>query len=131
MDIFDTSALANAKTKYSNIIQTLDGTMVIGNPNDRVNEGHIRVGTTPEMMEDSVLPGDIVLVTNRYETQQFAVECDAGCLIICCGADVSKRVIASAERHGCAIIVTPYDTYAAARLINMRARAGQSSRRSR
>lgn len=119
MDIFDTGALANAKTKYSNVIQTLDGTMVIGNPDGRVKEGHIRVGTTPEMMEDSVLPGDIVLVTNRYETQQFAVECDAGCLIICCGADVSKRVIASAERHGCAIIITPYDTYAAARLINM------------
>ena len=119
MDIFDTGALAESKTKYSNIIQTLNGEMVIGDPNGRIKEGHIRVGTTPEMMEDSVLPGDIVLVTNRYETQQFAVECDAGCLIICCGAEVSKRVIASAERHGCAIIITPYDTYAAARLISM------------
>ena len=71
------------------------------------------------MMEDTIKAGDIVLVTNRYETQQFAVECDAGCLVICCGANVSKRVIASAERHGCTIITTPYDTFAAARLIGM------------
>ena len=32
------------------------------------------MGTTPELMEDIVHEGDIVLVTNRFETQLFAVE---------------------------------------------------------
>ena len=119
MDIFDTAMLSEAQTSYKNIIETLNGTLLLGDPNGRVTKGNVRVGTTPEMMEDAIKAGDIVLVTNRYETQQFAVECDAGCLVICCGANVSKRVIASAERHGCTIITTPYDTFAAARLIGM------------
>ena len=119
MDIFDTAMLSEAQTSYKNIIETLNGTLLLGDPNGRVTKGNVRVGTTPEMMEDTIKAGDIVLVTNRYETQQFAVECDAGCLVICCGANVSKRVIASAERHGCTIITTPYDTFAAARLIGM------------
>ena len=121
MDIFDTQMLSDSMTYYKNVVETLNGTMILGNPDDKILEGSVRVGTTPEMMEDTVMPGDIVLVTNRYETQQFAVECDAGCLVICCGAEVSRRVVASAERHGCAIITTPYDTFAAARLIGMSA----------
>ncbi len=120
MDI-DTTALATARTKYANVISTLQGEMVLGDPEAEITRGNIRVGTTPEMMEDTILPGDIVLVTNRYETQQFAVECEAGCLVICCGAHISKRVLASAEHHGCTVITTPYDTYAAARLISMSA----------
>lgn len=119
MDALDTSALADAQTSYQNIVDTLEGEILLGNPEDRITSGHIRVGTTPEMMEDTVKPGDIVLVTNRYETQQFAVECGAGCLVICCSARVSEQVVASARKHGCSIITTSYDTYAAARLISM------------
>ena len=119
MDVFDTSVIAEAHTCYANIVDTLNGEMVLGDPTARVTKGNVRVGTTPEMMEDTVKPGDIVLVTNRYETQQFAVECKAGCLVICCDAHISDHVVASAKRTGCAIISTPYDTYAAARLISM------------
>ena len=119
MDVFDMSVIGESHTCYANIIDTLNGEMILGNPTDRVTRGNVCVGTTPEMMEDTVKPGDIVLVTNRYETQQFAVECEASCLVVCCSAHVSSKVIASAERHGCAIIATPYDTYAAARIISM------------
>lgn len=119
MDILDTEVLATSRTKYANILSTLDATMVLGDPEAVITNGKMCVGTTPEMMEDMVDEGDIVLCTNRYETQQFAVDCGAQCLIICCGADVSQRVLASAERHGCSVITTPYDTYAAARLVTM------------
>ena len=119
MDVFDTAVIGESHTCYANIIDTLKGEMILGDPTARVEGGNVRVGTTPELMEDTVQPGDIILTTNRYETQQFAVECEASCLIVCCSAHVSHRVIASAERHGCAIITTPYDTYAAARLISM------------
>ena len=71
------------------------------------------------MMEDTVKAGDLVLVTNRYETQQFAVGAGASCIVVCCGAHVSAQVKESAESRGCTIIATPYDTYAAARLICM------------
>ena len=119
MDIFDTSVLASAHTSYLNILTTLDGKMVVGDPNDHVGNGKVCVGTTPELMETVVAPGDIVLVSNRYETQQFAIESGASCLIACLDSNVSSRVVSSAQEHGCAIITTPYDTYAAARLISM------------
>ncbi len=119
LDIFDTQVIAEAHTSYANIVSTLNGEMLLGDPASTVETGSVRVGTTPEMMEDTIKPGDVVLVTNRYETQQFAVECEAGCIVVCCGASVSPQVMASAERHGCFIITTPYDTYAASRLICM------------
>ena len=119
MDVFDMSVIGESRTCYANIVDTLKGEMILGDPTGRVASGCVRVGTTPEMMEDTVKPGDIVLVTNRYETQQFAVESEASCLVVCCSAHISSKVISSAERHGCAIITTPYDTYAAARIISM------------
>ena len=119
MDIFDSGVLSSSNTCYLNVLDTLKGEMVVGDPTARITRGNVCVGTTPELMEEVVKPGDIVLVTNRYETQQFAVECDAGCVIICCGAHVSAKVAKKAEESGCTIITTPYDTYEAARLITM------------
>ena len=119
MDIFDNAVLSESQTVYSNVVETLQGEMVAGDPNGRIMQGKVRVGTTPEMMEGNIEKGDIVLVTNRYETQRFAVEAGASALIICNDAGVSSIVIEAAKRHGCTVITTPYDTYAAARLICM------------
>ncbi|MGI6756131.1 MAG: putative manganese-dependent inorganic diphosphatase [Atopobiaceae bacterium] len=119
MDIFDTAVLATSKTLYTNVLDTLNAEMVAGDPNSCVPDGKIRVGTTPEMMEGNIQQGDIVLVTNRYETQRFAVESGVGCVIVCNGAHVSHVVVNEAQQRNCTIITTPYDTYAAARLISM------------
>ena len=119
MDVFDDDVVATSHTSYKNIVETLQGELIMGDLDDRVTRGKVCVGTSPEMMEDTLEEGDIVLTTNRYENQQFAVSGGAGCLIVCCGARVSKQVLASAEQNGCTVITTPYDTYAAARLISM------------
>ena len=91
MDIFDTQVVSNAKTKYANIVETLKGELVLGDPEGEVTRGNVRVGTSPEMMEGLIEPGDIVLVTNRYETQRFAVESGIRLLIICKTAAPSSR----------------------------------------
>ena len=119
MDVFDGGVIGESHTCYASIADTLQGEMLLGDLTARVAGGKVCVGTTPEMMRDAVQPGDIVLVTNRHETQQFAVEAGASCLVICCGAEVSDEVMASAEKSGCSIIATPHDTYAAARIISM------------
>ena len=119
MDILDNTVLSESRTPYKNIVSTLGGEMLVGDINDVVPAGHVIVGTSPEMMEDSIQEGDVVLCTNRYETQRFAVEAGAGCLIVCHSAKVSGVVRSAAEERGCAIITTPYDTYASARLITM------------
>ena len=64
MDVFDTSVIGESHTCYANIIDTLKGEMILGDPTARVDGGNVRVGTTPELMEDTVEPGDIVLTTS-------------------------------------------------------------------
>ncbi|WP_058271138.1 putative manganese-dependent inorganic diphosphatase [Olsenella massiliensis] len=119
MNVFDTTIIAESRTLFANIISTLKGTMLQGDADARVTTGKVVVGTTPEMMEGKIEQGDTVLVTNRYETQRFAVESGASCLVVCNDARISNVVLDAAAANGCTVISTPYDTFAAARLISM------------
>ena len=119
MDVFDTGVLASSKTSYKNILETLDGTMVVGDENAVCTTGHIRIGTaTPEMLESSVEKGDIVILTNRYESQLCAIEKEASLLILCNGAKVGHTIRRIAEEMDVAIMTAPCDTYAAGKLMS-------------
>ena len=119
MDVFDTGVLAKSATTYKNILETLGGTMVVGNENSVCTTGHIKIGTaTPEMLENNVEKGDIVILTNRYESQLCAIEKEASLLIICNGAKVGHTIQRIAEEMGVAIMTAPCDTYAAGKLIS-------------
>ena len=119
MDVFDTGVLATSRTTYKNILETLGGTMVVGNENAVCTTGHIRIGTaTPEMLENNVEKGDIVILTNRYESQLCAIEKEASLIIICNGAKVGRTIQRIAEETGVAIMTAPCDTYAAGKLMS-------------
>ena len=119
MDVFDTAVLAKSRTSYKNILETLNGTMVVGNADAVCTTGHIKIGTaTPEMLESSVEKGDIVILSNRYESQLCAIEKEASLLIICNGAKVGRTIQRIADETGVAIMTTPVDTYAAGQLIS-------------
>ena len=119
MDVFDTGILAKSQTTYRNILETLGGTMVVGREDDVCTTGHIRIGTaTPEMLENSMEKGDIVILTNRYESQLCAIEKEASLIIICNGAKVGRTIQRIAEEMGVAIMSAPVDTYAAGKLIS-------------
>lgn len=119
MDVFDTGILAKSQTTYRNILETLGGTMVVGSADDICTTGHIRIGTaTPEMLENTVEKGDIVILTNRYESQLCAIEKEASLLIICNGSKVGHTIQRIAEEMGVAIMSAPVDTYAAGKLIS-------------
>ena len=119
MDLFDTGILAKSRTSYRNILETLGATMVVGSEEAVCTTGHIRIGTaTPEMLENTVEKGDIVILTNRYESQLCAIEKEASLLIICNGAKVGRTIQRIAEETGVAIMTAPCDTYAAGKLIS-------------
>lgn len=118
-EIYDSSILAKAKTKFTNIVDTLEGRVVTGDTSQIVDSGKVLIATAnPDMMENFIDEGDIVILGNRYEAQLCAIEMNARCIIICDGAEVSKTITKLAQEHGCAIIITKYDTYTVARLIN-------------
>ena len=119
MDVFDTGVLAKSRTSYKNILETLGGTMVVGDENAVCTTGHIKIGTaTPEMLESAVEKGDIDILTNRYESQLCAIEKEASLLIICNGAKVGRTIQRIAEETGVAIMSVACDSYAAGKLMS-------------
>ena len=119
MDVFDTGVLAKSHTSYKNILETLGGTMVVGDENAVCTTGHIKIGTAPpEMLESAVEKGDIVILTNRYESQLCAIEKEASLLIICNGAKVGHTIQRIAAEMGVAIMSVACDSYAAGKLMS-------------
>ncbi|MDO5541422.1 MAG: putative manganese-dependent inorganic diphosphatase [Eubacteriales bacterium] len=119
MAVVDNAILSKAKTKYKNILETLDGTLYVGNEEDCFDKGKVIVAaSSPEVMESYIEQDDMVILGNRYETQLCAIEMNAGCLIICGDAVVTKTIQMLAREKNCVIIATPYDTYTVAHLIN-------------
>jgi len=119
MDVLDSKILAQANTQYRNIIDTLEGTILVGDPEDYYNRGKVLIAAAnPDLMEDYIEEGDLVILGNRYESQLCAIEMRAGCIIVCEGAKVSMTIKKLAQEHHCVVISTPHDTFTAARLIN-------------
>ena len=119
MNVYDSSILSKACTQYSNIIETLEGAMLIGDENEYFRDGKVLIAAAnPDMMEYYIEKNDLVILGNRYESQLCAIEMEAGCIIVCEGAGVSMTIKKLAQERGCTVITTPYDTYTAARLIN-------------
>ena len=119
MNVYDSSILSKAKTQYSNIIETLEGALVVGDDTEYFQEGKVLVAAAnPDMMEYYISPHDLVILGNRYESQLCAIEMEADCIIVCEGAAVSMTIRKLAQERGCTVLTTPYDTYTAARLIN-------------
>jgi manganese-dependent inorganic pyrophosphatase len=119
MDVIDPHILSQAKTSYKNIVETLDGELIVGNIEDSLESGKVVIAAaSPEMMENVIEKGDIVILGNRYETQLCAIELEASCIIVCEGAEVTRTIKSQAAEHGTRIITTPHDTFVVARLIN-------------
>ena len=122
MDLLDTHILADSKTGYQSVVDTLNAEVLVGDIEGRSVEGHIVIAAgSPEQIEQAILKGDIVILANRAEGQLTALERDAGCLVICAGSKVSRAICMLAEEKGCIILRTDYSTYAAGRMITQAA----------
>ena len=119
MNVYDSSILSKANTQYANIVETLEGAMIVGDETSYFSEGKVLIAAVnPDMMEYYISRGDLVILGNRYESQLCAIEMDAACIIVCEGAAVSMTIKKLAQEHGCTVMTTPYDTFTAARLVN-------------
>lgn len=119
MAVFDNCILGRAQTPYENVLNALDGTMLIGDKSGTITAGKVVIAATNvEVMRNHIEAHDVVVLGNRYETQLCAIENKAGCIIVCEGEPVSRTIRKLAENAGCAVISSPHDTYTVARLIN-------------
>ena len=119
MNVYDSSILSKANTQYANIVETLEGAMIVGDETSYFSEGKVLIAAAnPDMMEYYISRGDLVILGNRYESQLCAIEMDAACIIVCEGAAVSMTIKKLAQELGCSVMTTPYDSFTAARLVN-------------
>ncbi len=118
MEAPDISILSASRTSYQNVVETLDGTVLVGDITDRYVEGCIRIGSgSAEHIERTITKGDVVIVGNRSDSQLAAIEMDAGCIVVCSGSKVSKVICMLAAEKGCIVISTPNNTYVAGQMI--------------
>ena len=119
MDVYDNTIISKASTSWRNIVETIDGEMVVGDMEGYFEEGHVLIAAAnPDKMEGYIEPMDMVILGDRYESQLCAIEMEAQCIVVSTGASISKTIRKLAKENNCRIIVTPYDTYTIARLIN-------------
>lgn len=119
MSVYDSNILSQADTQYANIVETLQGTTVVGDETVHFSRGKVLVAAAnPDLLENYIEKGDLVILGNRYESQLCAIEMEAGCIVVCEGAAVSFTIRKLAQERGCMVISTPYDAFTTARLIH-------------
>jgi len=119
MDASDNTVIATAKTSYRNIEETLNGKILVGNPDAYFEEGKVIIGAAnPDKMEQYIDEGDMVIMGDRSEDHLCAIEQNASCLIVGLNAKISAVMQKFAKETNCVIISTPYDTLTIAKLIN-------------
>ena len=63
MEIYDSNVIADAKTPYKNITETINGVMVVGNENRSVEDGKVVIAASgTDIMRHYIQKGDIVIM---------------------------------------------------------------------
>lgn len=116
---WDGTALSRAGTSCKNVVETLGGRLLSGDPAARFTQGRVAVLSDDRRQQSrQIMPGDLILTGDSPELQQSALRQGAGCLVICQSEAVEPELLSLAEDRGALVIVTPYDLYTASRLIN-------------
>ena len=119
MDVYDSTILSRARTQYRNIATTIAGRVVIGNDHSYLLKGKVGIAASSrDLMSDFIEQDDLVILGNRREAQQCAIDLNVGCMVVCQGAEVPDDIIDQAREKEIVIISTPHDTFTVARQIN-------------
>lgn len=119
MDTTDSYLLSNARTQYRRIADTIGGKVVEGNEHGYFVKGKVLVGTAnPQMMKKYMNEDDMIIMGDREEDHLEAISQNVSCIIVGMGIEVTEKVIKLAHEKSIVIIMSPYDTFTIARLIN-------------
>jgi len=108
---------AEMPVSLKRLARVLDGEVRTGDPMARISGGVLIGAAEPETMVSRIKAGDIVILGDRLRAQPMALTAGAACLVVTMGGEPDPEVIEIANERGAAVIVTPHDTYSAARLV--------------
>ncbi|MFR6514100.1 MAG: putative manganese-dependent inorganic diphosphatase [Ruminococcus sp.] len=119
MDVYDSNILARSKTQYRNIASTIDGKIISGNEHSYVSKGKVAIAASSrQLMSDFVDEDDLVILGDRIEAQQLAIDINVSCMVVCGDARIPNEILKQAKEREIVVIASPHDTFTVARLIN-------------
>ena len=119
MDSYTKTIMAEAKTKYYDIAETINGTVVEGNEHSYFVTGKVAMAAaTSEEKAVNLEKDDLLIAGNNEKVLMSAVDAGASCLVVCLTDDVGEAVHERAKEACCVVICTRFDPYTVARLIN-------------
>lgn len=103
-----------------NIVDVVNCDVVVGDLSSRVS-GHVYVGgmSIETIKSKYSFKDNIVIVGDRVDVQLHALESRASLLIITGGLRPPKEVVDRAKSLGIPILISPYDTYTTAKLVDL------------
>ena len=118
MDIWDNRILAKSNTSLENILDTLAAKAIYIDENTKTFPGKIIVtAMQPDSMVDHVDAGDIAICGDRPEVQEALINLNVSLLIVTGSLTPEERIVNLAKEKNVTVIVTPYDSFTASRLI--------------
>ncbi|MBE0476479.1 MAG: putative manganese-dependent inorganic diphosphatase [Coriobacteriia bacterium] len=107
------------------LAHTLGARVLAGAADATLSGGVLIAAMEPETIRARISPGDTLIVGDRVRTQPMALEAGVACLIVTGGFQPEPAALEIARGTGAAVLATPNDTYATARLINLSRRCGE------
>ncbi|MBA5850667.1 putative manganese-dependent inorganic diphosphatase [Clostridium sp. cel8] len=118
MDIWDSNVIQKSGTSLDNILDTLSAKCIYDSKDNTKLKGKVIVAAMqPESIDKVIEEGDIVICGDRLDSQSAILKSNASLMILTGNHEVSPEIVEEAKKVKCSIIVTPYDTFTAARLI--------------
>ncbi len=114
METVNDTLLSVSGATYENIVETLEATLLLGEPSTRLLTGRLIIAAQEhEKVRSYLCPRDIV-IANIPENIREAASGGAQLIVCTCGLLPADADIAYAKEHGCDIMVTAHDTFIAA-----------------
>lgn len=106
------------ETSFDNLVYDLKGTLLTGLGNELI-KGRLSIMAYYYKSIEGILDrDDIVIVGDRYDVIEYAIEVKVKLIIITGDKKVPLKYLQYAEANGVSILSIPYDTYYASKIIN-------------
>ena len=108
----------NVPTAVGAIVGVLEGQLLCGRREMEI-QGRVWVQAMSATAPSKVGPGDVVVVGDRTDSQERAIEAGATLLVLSNDTHPEQRILALAAAAGTAIVSSPLDTYVTSRMITL------------
>lgn len=114
----EASTFAETPVSVASIVEVLEGELLAGE--DKETTGKLWViSMGVDSMGQSMQPGDIVVIGDRFRGQRRAIELGAGVLVISNGKRPDDEVLKMAKEKGTTVVLSPLDSYVTSRMIQL------------